>query len=236
MPRSLRLIAAEFLDNTLGRIRLDPLVLVTRSDVYRHLEVTSGRKTQEGGQGAEEIKELPPFEESLVAHLDGMFGFALRLANGRRSEAEDLVQEACLRAFRGYENLRSPGRIKAWFFRILVNIHINEFHHHSREVPTVDVELSDSLLESADVVAALTPEDFLLEGLLDADVQRALDALPVEFRAVVWLSDVEELSYKEIAEIVDCPLGTVASRLYRGHSLLRHQLLEYARRRRFVKE
>ena len=203
--------------------------------MYQRLQVTSGQRNR-GGEGPEDIKALPPFEESLVAHLDSLFAFALRLVKGRRSEAEDLVQEACLRAFKAYESIRSPGKIKAWLFRILVNIHINEFHHHSREVPTVDVELTDSLFESADVAAAQTPEDLLCEQLLGADVQQALDALPVEFRAVVWLSDVEELSYKEVAEIVDCPLGTVASRLYRGHSLLRQHLLEHARQRRVVKE
>ena len=202
----------------------------------QHLQVTSGRNSHVAGKGKEDLNQLPPFEESLVAHLDSLLGFALRLVKGRRSEAEDLVQDACLRAFRGYDNLRSLGKIKPWLFRILVNTHINEFHRHSRELPTVDVELSDSMLESTDVAMGQTPEDFLFDGLLDAEVQMALDALPIEFRAVVWLSDVEELSYKEISEIVDCPLGTVASRLYRGHGLLRHQLLEYARRRRYVKE
>jgi RNA polymerase sigma-70 factor (ECF subfamily) len=197
--------------------------------------VTSGRKGQED-QRAPELRELPPFEESLVTHLDGLFRFALRLLKGRRPEAEDLVQEACLRAFKGYGSLRSPDKIKAWFFRILVNTHINEFHHQSRDLPVTDVELTDSLLESADVETCKTPEELLFEGLLDAQLQEVLDALPVEFRTVVWLSDVEGLSYKEISEIVNRPLGTVASRLYRGHALLREQLRELARHRGLMKE
>jgi RNA polymerase sigma-70 factor (ECF subfamily) len=196
-----------------------------------------------GGQAAGRRQETPAspalpthFEEALIAHLDSLFAFALRLVGGRREQAEDLVQEACLRAFRHYESLRSPEKIKSWFFQILVNTHINEFHRQSNEPPVVDIELSDALLESVRVEPIPTPEEHLFAQLLDREVQQALDALPVEFRTVVWLSDVEELSYKEIAEIVKCPLGTVASRLYRGHSLLREQLYEYARQRGLVKE
>lgn len=196
-----------------------------------------------GGQAAGRRRETPAspalpthFEEALIAHLDSLFAFALRLVGGRREQAEDLVQEASLRAFRNYESLRSSEKIKSWLFQILVNTHINEFHRQGHEPPVVDIELSDALLESVSVELIPTPEEQLFARLLNREVQQALDALPVEFRAVVWLSDVEELSYKEIAEIVDCPLGTVASRLYRGHSLLREQLYEYARRRGLIKE
>jgi RNA polymerase sigma-70 factor (ECF subfamily) len=160
----------------------------------------------------------------------------MRLVGGQRERAEDLVQEACLRAFRHYQSLRSLEKTKPWFFSILVNTYINEFHRQSHEPPMVDVELSDALLESPPMDPIPTPEEQVFEPLLDVEVQQALDALPVEFRTVVWLSDVEELSYKEIAEIINCPLGTVASRLYRGHSLLRERLWEYARRRGLVKE
>ncbi len=196
-----------------------------------------------GGQAAGRRQETPEsaavpthFEEVLIAHLDSLFAFAMRLADGQRERAEDLVQEACLRAFRNYESLRAPEKMKSWFFQILVNTFINEFHRQSHEPPIIDLELSEALLESARVGPIPTPEEQLFEQLLDAEVQQALEALPVEFRTVVWLSDVEELSYKEIAEIIHCPLGTVASRLYRGHSLLREQLWEYARRRGLVRE
>jgi RNA polymerase sigma-70 factor (ECF subfamily) len=176
------------------------------------------------------------FEDALIAHLDSLLAFALRLVGGQRERAEDLVQEACLRAFKNYERLRSPEKIKSWFFQILVNTHINEFHRRSHEPPIIDVELSEALLESAEAEPIPTPEEELFAHLLDSEIQQALDGLPVEFRTVVWLSDVEELSYKEIAGIVNCPMGTVASRLYRGHSLLREHLREYARRRGLVKE
>lgn len=190
-----------------------------------------------GSQAEEEVppppslQPLPKFEEALVAHLDSLLAFALRLTGGQRGMAEDLLQETCLRAFRNYQSLRAPERIKAWLFRILTNTHINEFYRQSRESQIVDVELSETLLESAHAGSHLTPEGQLFEQLLADEVQGALDALPVEFRAVVWLADVEELSYQEISEIIGCPPGTVASRLYRGHGLLRERLREYTRQR-----
>src|SRR5262249_35126159 len=154
---------------------------------------------------------FPRFEDALLGHLDGLFAFALRLTGGRREEAEDLLQEACLRAFRNYQSLRAPEKIKAWFFQILVNVHTNEWRRRERAIPIVDVDLNEALLDVARAPSPPTPEERLFEQLLDSELQEALDALPVEFRTVVWLSDVEELSYQEIAEIIDCPPGTVAS-------------------------
>ena len=176
------------------------------------------------------------FEEALIPHLDSLLTLASKLAAGERELAEDLVQETCLRAFRSYEGLRSPERFEAWLLKILVNTYINEFRRRNRNPSIVDVELSEAVLESASVASAATPESQFLEHLLDSEIQQALDALPVEFRAVVWLADVEELSYAEISEITECPSGTVASRLYRGHSLLREHLREFAKRRGLLKE
>ena len=178
----------------------------------------------------------PAFEEALLAQFDSLFAFANRLVRGRREEAEELVQETCMRAFRKYETLRAPEKFKAWLFQILVNVYINETHRHSREPPTVDVELSEALLSASSKQAAETPEEQLLARVFVSEVQQALDALPVEFRTVVWLSDVEEMSYREICEIMNCPSGTVASRIYRGHSILREHLREYARQRGLVSE
>jgi RNA polymerase sigma-70 factor (ECF subfamily) len=196
----------------------------------------------EGGQPtAREETDLSPrghpaFEEVLLAQLDSLFAFANRLVRGRREEAEDLVQEACVRAFRKYETLRAPEKFKAWLFQILVNTYINETHRHSREPPTVDVELSEVLLTASGKQKVETPEEQLFAKVLDSEVQKALDALPVEFRTVVWLSDVEEMNYREICEIMNCPPGTVASRIYRGHSMLREHLREYARQRGLMSE
>ena len=204
-------------------------------NVGQRFQVIRGRRSAAHDHEGLSLRELP-FEEAILAHLDSLFAFALRLVKGHRARAEDLVQEVCLRAFKNYGSLRSPEKIKPWLFQILVNTRINEFHRQSRETPIVDVELSDVLLDSTNVETVMTPEERLFGQLLDSEVQHALDTLPVDFRTVVWLSDVEELSYKEVAEIINRPLGTVASRLYRGHSLLREQLREYARRRRLMKE
>ncbi|MBI1748843.1 MAG: sigma-70 family RNA polymerase sigma factor [Acidobacteria bacterium] len=201
--------------------------------MLRRFRLIRGRPVARQEPPLTESVTLPrPFEEALLGHLDRLFALALRLVGGQREVAEDLVQETCLHAFRNYEQLRSPANLHAWFFRILVRTHINAFHRQRREPPIVDVELSDAWLEGASVtLAPATPEEHLFGQLLDVEVQQALDTLPVEFRAVVWLADVEELSYKEIAEILQCSPGTVASRRYRGHHLLRERLREYARGR-----
>jgi RNA polymerase sigma-70 factor (ECF subfamily) len=204
--------------------------------VNQRFQVIRGKQSAERGQESQGLSEPPTFEEALLAHMDSLLGFALRLTSGRRAEAEDLVQETSLRSFRNSGSLRSLKKIKSWLFKILVHTHINEFHRQAREVPIVDVELSETLLESASMEQVSTPEEHLFEQLLDGEIQEALDCLPVEFRIVVWLSDVEELSYREIAEIIGCPLGTVASRLYRGHGLLRERLREYGRQRGLIKE
>jgi RNA polymerase sigma-70 factor (ECF subfamily) len=202
----------------------------------RRFQIIRGRQAVNPAEDSSSSQPLPRFEDVLLAHLDRLLSFALRLTGGQREVAEDLLQEACLRAFRHYQSLRSAKKIKSWLFQILINTHINEFHRRSREIPIIDVELSEALLDSVQAPSPITPEELLFERLLDSEVQQALDALPVEFRIVVWLADVEEFSYQEISEIINCPLGTVASRLYRGHSLLRERLREYARQRGLVKE
>jgi len=200
------------------------------------LRIIEGGQPTAREQAGLSPRGCPAFEEVLLAHLDSLFAFANRLVRGRREEAEELVQEACVRAFKKYDTLRAPEKFKAWLFQILVNTYINETHRHSREPPTVDVELSEVLLTASSKQAAETPEEQLFAKVLDSEVQQALDALPVEFRTVVWLSDVEEMSYREICEIMNCPPGTVASRIYRGHSMLREQLREYAKQRGLMSE
>jgi len=202
--------------------------------VRRRLRVIEGERPAARDEAALSPRGCPVFDEVLLAQLDSLFAFANRLVRGRREEAEELVQEACVRAFRKYDTLRSPEKFKAWLFQILMNTYINETRRHSRQPPIVDVELSEALLMGAGGQTAATPEEELFAKVIDSEVQQALDALPVDFRAVVWLSDVEEMSYREICEIMNCPPGTVASRIYRGHSMLREHLREYARQRGFM--
>ncbi|MBA3570025.1 MAG: sigma-70 family RNA polymerase sigma factor [Pyrinomonadaceae bacterium] len=201
----------------------------------RRFQIIQGQQPVASEQEESRSLELPIFEEALLAHLDSMFAFAMRLVGGRRERAEDLVQETALRAFRGYGSLRSPKKTKTWLFQILYNTQINEFHRQSRQ-PTADVELNEALLESMETAPSATPEEQFFAQLLGSELQQALEDLPIEFRTTIWLSDIEELSYKEISEITNCPAGTVASRLYRGHRLLRERLREYAGRRGLLRE
>src|SRR5713101_8375122 len=124
----------------------------------RRLRVIEGRQPTAREQAASSPRGRPAFEEVLLAQLDSLFAFAYRLVRGRHEEAEELVQEACIRAFRKYETLRAPEKFKALLLQILVNTYINETHRHSREPPTVDIELSEVLLTASSKQKADTPE------------------------------------------------------------------------------
>src|SRR5713101_1525904 len=178
------------------------------------------------------------FENLLVAHLDSLYAAALRLTKGAQ-RAEDLVQETSLRAWRNRGQLEKPQSFKGWVFKILMNTFINSYRQTSREPQIVEVELSETMLERIHTESGETrtdPLNLLLDQCLDDEIQEAYDGLHTEIRAVVWLSDVEGFRQHEIAEMLGCPPGTVASRLFRGRALLRERLQEYAKRRRWVKE
>lgn len=165
------------------------------------------------------------FEHLLLQHLDSLYRMAYRLTSDRQM-AEDLLQEACLKAYEQFPRLREVRKIKTWLFRILRHTFLSQYRSQSKEPPLVDVDLEKVLGESAE--ESFDPDPF--GCLFEDEIQTAFDALPVEFREVILLADIEECSYREIAEILEIPPGTVASRLYRGHSLLREKLMGYARR------
>ncbi|HZX15086.1 MAG TPA: sigma-70 family RNA polymerase sigma factor [Thermodesulfobacteriota bacterium] len=171
-------------------------------------------------------------EEILIKHLDSIYSTALRLTKNKE-KAEDLVQDACLRAIKYCEQLRSNDKVKAWLFKILTNTFINKYRKMIKEPPLVEIELSESLLESASALYrhSSNPEEILIKSSLDEEIKEALDNLHVDLRVVLWLSDVEGFTYQEIGEMLECPMGTIASRLYRGRSLLREALWEYAKKR-----
>ena len=171
-------------------------------------------------------------EEILIKHLDSMYSTALRLTKNKE-KSEDLVQDVCLRAFRYFDQLRSNNKLKAWLFKILMNTFINKYRKRIKEPQLVEIELSESLLESASALYRhkSNPEEILIKSSLDEEIKDALDKLHVDLRVVLWLSDVEGFTYEEIKEILRCPIGTIASRLYRARSLLRETLWEYARKR-----
>jgi RNA polymerase sigma-70 factor (ECF subfamily) len=177
------------------------------------------------------------FERDVLPLLSSMYGAALRLTRNP-ADAEDLVQETYLRAFRGFASFEEGTNLKAWLYRILTNNFINTYRKKQREPQTV--EGPDDLDEwyLFDRLGARSvegsAEDQVLDRLPDEDVQLALESLPENFRLPVLLADVEGFSYKEIADIMESPIGTVMSRLHRGRKALEKALWETAKERGLV--
>lgn len=171
------------------------------------------------------------FEVELLGHLDTLYGVSCRMTRST-SEAEDLVQDTVVKAMRARDQFQPGTNLKAWLLRILTNTFINRYRRGGIERDIIEGPDADSLTDAwvgATTLRAMRdPETQALSPLVEAEVQRALDDLPAEFRLAVVLSDVEELSYKEIADAMGCPIGTVMSRLHRGRRLLQKTLREHA--------
>jgi RNA polymerase sigma-70 factor (ECF subfamily) len=179
------------------------------------------------------------FEAAAMPFVDALYNTAYRMT--RNSEdAEDLVQESYLKAYRYYDKFEEGTNFKAWLFKIMKNTFINNYRK-KQQVPALsdfaDIEESFESQVSEDAVRQIkNPEEEFLENVLDEDVQRALDKLPPDYRMVVILADLEGFSYKEIADILEVPVGTVMSRLYRGRRLLEAAMLEFAREHGYIRE
>lgn len=179
----------------------------TRQDVSRGPD-DEGSWAGEGGD---------PFVQEALSYVDSLYGTALRLTR-RAADAEDLVQDTYLKAFRASNQFQRGTNLKAWLFTILHNTFRNIKRHDGRS--PVDVN-SETVEQAADLRAEQhTPEQLLTRATLDTDLQHALDALPDAFRQAVWLRDVEEFSYAEIASMLGVPIGTVMSRISRGRRML----------------
>lgn len=167
------------------------------------------------------------FETEALSLVDRLYGAALRLTRNE-ADAEDLVQETYLRAFRAASQFTRGTSLKAWMFTILHNTFLNHRRDRGRSPIDADSEAVERAPEPADRRAS--PEDLLLNAVMDADLRQALDDMPDAFREAVWLRDVEQFSYAEIAAIVGVPAGTVMSRISRGRRLLHALLVERSRR------
>jgi RNA polymerase sigma-70 factor (ECF subfamily) len=179
------------------------------------------------------------FERQALAHVDALYGAAYRLTRNAR-DAEDLVQDALLRAYRFWDSFQQDSNCKAWLLRIVTNTFINEYQRRKRsreilDAATAEQDATDGVLVHAAAHDKQSPERALVERSVSDDVQRALDQLPEDFRTAVILCDMQGLSYKEIAEIMECPVGTVMSRLFRGRKLLAAALREFAMAEGYVK-
>ena len=176
----------------------------------------SGDQTMPNAQG---MSRLDEFEQVALPHRRDLFRTASRLL-GDRERAEDVLQEVYLQAWKSYDRFEAGTNIRAWLYKIL----FNSVHHYRRKwFNSRMVKDGEELLES--VVAS--PEA-VPESLTDKDILAALERLPLEYKGVILLADVDEFSYKEIAQVLEIPMGTVMSRLSRARRLLREQLVEVA--------
>lgn len=189
----------------------------------------------ESMESAEELRKRHlDFEREALPHMDALYNFALRMTSDP-DEADDLLQETYLKAYRFFDKFEQGTNCKAWLFRIMKNSFINIYRRTSKEPAKVDYNDVEEFYHSirAESTDPNDLEEKIFSNILDDDVSTALEALPEEFRTVVILCDIEGFTYEEIADFVECPIGTVRSRLHRGRKMLRSQLYDYATQRGF---
>ncbi|MBE0642627.1 MAG: sigma-70 family RNA polymerase sigma factor [Bacteroidetes bacterium] len=196
-------------------------------------DVHSNEATAE--ESAEALrKRHRDFEREALPHMDALYNFALRMTSDP-DEADDLLQETFLKAYRFFDKFEQGTNCKAWLFRIMKNSFINIYRRTSKEPDKVDYNDVEEFYHSirAESTDPNDLEEQIFSNILDDDVSTALESLPEEFRTVVILCDIEGFTYEEIADFVECPIGTVRSRLHRGRKMLRVKLLDYAKERGF---
>jgi len=173
---------------------------------------TTPKRQGPGGRG-------PAFDVEALSHVDSLYRTARRLTR-TPADAEDLVQETYLKAFRAADSFEPGTNLRAWLFTILHNSARNRARDRARDTVAVDSEAVERAAQTQPAGGNVTPETLLMRDTLGPELQAAIDALPENFRQAVWLRDVEEFSYAEIATMLDAPLGTVMSRISRGRRLL----------------
>ena len=180
------------------------------------------------------MAERTDFAQQAMQYAPQLFSAAMRMTRNK-SDAEDLVQETYLRAYRSFSTFNDGTNLRAWLFRILTNTFINSYRAKQRRVQETELNDVEDLylyrrISGVDV-ASRSAEDTLFDLFTDDEVKAALEALPDNFRLPVLLADVEEFSYKEIAEMLDIPIGTVMSRLHRGRKAMQKALADFASER-----
>ncbi len=180
-------------------------------------------------------KRYAEFEKEAIPYMDAVYNFALRMT-GDEDDADDLVQETYLKAFRFFDKFEKGTNCKAWLFRILKNSYINDYRKQTKEPDKVDYEDVQNFYETikSDEVESKHYENDAFTNLLDDEISSAITELPEDFRTVIILSDIEGFTYEEISDFVDIPVGTVRSRLHRARKMLYAQLYDYAKDHGFV--
>ena len=170
------------------------------------------------------------FDEELIPHIGALFNFAMNLTNYHEENSNDLVQETYMKAYRFIAHYEPGTNAKAWLFKILKNAFINEYRKAANKPTTVADDEVKTYQDSDDAGYSkfVDLRDEIFQGMMGDEVTEAVNELPVDFRTVILLCDVEGFTYEEIAKIIDIPIGTVRSRLHRARNMLKEALTEYA--------
>ncbi len=178
-----------------------------------------------------EVEKYRIFDKEFMPHVDSMYNFAFRLTNDE-DDANDLMQDTFMKAFRFINSFQEGTNSKAWLFRILKNSFINDYRKKSKEPSKVDYQEVETVYNSTEDAEYESTTDLRIEAVQDLigdEVAMALNGLPVDFRTVIILCDIEGFTYEEMAKILDIPIGTVRSRLHRARNLLKEKLRSYAK-------
>jgi RNA polymerase sigma-70 factor, ECF subfamily len=213
--------------NTLYVLEIDKFAL-TNEEIY--LETHSKVQSNTLMNSTQSKQSL--FEQEALPHMNALYSFAIRLCRDR-DDASDLLQETFLKGYRFFDKFESGTNCKAWLFRILKNTYINQYRKDKKEPDTIEY---DTIEEFYDLIRSESTESTdlqkrIFDNLLDDEISIALDSLPESFRTAIILCDLEGMTYEEISEILECPIGTVRSRLHRARNILASKLIKYAKNR-----
>lgn len=213
--------------NSLYILEIDKFAL-TNEEIY--LETHSKVQSNTLMNSTQSKQSL--FEQEALPHMNALYSFAVRLCRDR-DDASDLLQETFLKGFRFFDKFETGTNCKAWLFRILKNTYINQYRKDKKEPDTIEY---DTIEEFYDLIRSESSESTdlqkrIFDNLLDDEISIALDSLPESFRTAIILCDLEGMTYDEISEILECPIGTVRSRLHRARNILASKLIKYAKNR-----
>jgi RNA polymerase sigma-70 factor (ECF subfamily) len=213
--------------NSLYILEIDKFAL-TNEEIY--LETYSKVQSNTLMNSTQSKQSL--FEQEALPHMNALYSFAVRLCRDR-DDASDLLQETFLKGFRFFDKFETGTNCKAWLFRILKNTYINQYRKDKKEPDTIEY---DTIEEFYDLIRSESSESTdlqkrIFDNLLDDEISIALDSLPESFRTAIILCDLEGMTYDEISEILECPIGTVRSRLHRARNILASKLIKYAKNR-----